>query len=38
MYFDTSEPITLQNDASQFWLAGVLLQEDSQGIKSFNIL
>ena len=31
MYFDTSKPITLQVDASQVGLGGVLLQEDSQG-------
>ena len=31
MYFDTSKPITLQVNASQVGLGGVLLQEDSQG-------
>ena len=31
MYFDTSQPITLQVDACQVGLRGVLLQEDSQG-------
>ena len=31
MYFDTPKPITLQVDASQVGLGGVLLQEDSQG-------
>ena len=31
MYFDTSKLITLQVDASQVGLGGVLLQEDSQG-------
>ena len=31
MYFDTSKPITLQVDASQVGLGGLLLQEDSQG-------
>ena len=31
MYFDTSKPITLQVDASQVGLGGVLLLEDSQG-------
>ena len=31
MYFDTSKPITLQVDASQIGLGGVLLQVDSQG-------
>ena len=31
MYFHTSKPITLQADALQVGLGGVLLQEDSQG-------
>ena len=30
MYFETSKPVTLQVDASQTWLGGVLLQKDSK--------